>query len=154
MAPGFAARILHEMTTPLELILLNRPSEIARLQDQLEALARRLGLPPKTLHEVQLAVEEHLTNILNYAFDDQGKHKISVRVQAAATELRVEVEDDGRPFDPLKHPVPDLSQPLNARPIGGLGIHMMRKSMDRIEYRRADGKNILVMIKQIKVPAP
>jgi anti-sigma regulatory factor (Ser/Thr protein kinase) len=154
MVPSFAARTLHEMTTPIELILLNRSSEIARLQDQLEALARQLGLSPKALHEVQLALEEHLTNILNYAFEDHREHQISVRIQTAATELRVEVEDDGRPFDPLKHPVPDMSQPLSARPIGGLGIHMMRKSMDRIEYHRADGKNILVMIKEIKVPAP
>jgi anti-sigma regulatory factor (Ser/Thr protein kinase) len=106
------------------------------------------------LHEVQLALEEHLTNILNYAFDNQDEHQISVGVQATATELRVEVEDDGRAFDPLKHPAPELSQPLNARPVGGLGIHMMRKSLDRIEYRREDGKNILVMIKRIKVPTP
>jgi anti-sigma regulatory factor (Ser/Thr protein kinase) len=142
------------MTTPLELILLNRPSEVARLQDQLESLAGQLRLPPKTLHEVQLAVEEHLTNILKYAFEDQDEHRIRVRALPEATELRIEVEDDGRPFDPLKHPPPDLSQPLDARPVGGLGIHMMRKCMDRIEYRRADEKNILVMIKQIKVPTP
>jgi anti-sigma regulatory factor (Ser/Thr protein kinase) len=154
MVAGFAARVLHEMTTLLELILPNRPSEIARLQDQLEALARQRGLPPKTLHEVQLAVEEHLTNILHYAFDDQGEHLIGVRVRVAATELRLEVEDDGRPFNPLKHPEPDLSQPVSERPIGGLGIHMMRKSMDCLEYRRTDGKNILVMIKQIKAPVP
>jgi anti-sigma regulatory factor (Ser/Thr protein kinase) len=142
------------MTTPLELILLNRPSEIARLQDQLESLAGQLRLPPKTLHEVQLAVEEHLTNILKYGFEDESEHQIRVQVLAAPTELRIEVEDDGRPFDPLKHSPPDLSQPLDARPVGGLGIHMMRKCMDRIEYRRTDEKNILVMIKQIKVPTP
>jgi anti-sigma regulatory factor (Ser/Thr protein kinase) len=142
------------MTTPLELILLNRPSEIARLQDQLEALSGQLHLAPKTLHDVQLAVEEHLTNILKYGFEDQAEHRIQVRVLTEATELRIEVEDDGRPFDPLKHPPPDLSQPLEARPVGGLGIHMMRKCMDRIEYRRANEKNVLLMIKQIKAPAP
>jgi anti-sigma regulatory factor (Ser/Thr protein kinase) len=142
------------MTTPLELILFNRPSEIARLQDQLEALGSELGLPLKILHEVQLAVEEHLTNILKHGFDDQGEHRIRVQVLAAPTELRIEVEDDGRPFDPLKHPPPDLSQALDERPVGGLGIHMMRKSMDRMEYRRASGKNILVMIREIKAPAP
>jgi anti-sigma regulatory factor (Ser/Thr protein kinase) len=142
------------MTTPFELILLNRPSEIAQLQDQLEVLAGHLHLAPKTLHDIQLAVEEHLTNILKYGFDDQAEHRIRVRVLAEATELRIEVEDDGRPFDPLKHPSPDLSQPLEARPVGGLGIHMMRKSMDRIDYRRTDEKNILVMTKQIKAATP
>jgi len=142
------------MTNLIELVLLNRPSEIARLQDQLEVIARQFGFPPKTLHDVQLAVEEHLTNILNYGFDDQAEHQIKVRAFIAATELRIEVEDDARPFDPLKHPVPDLSQPLDARPVGGLGIHMMRKSVDRLEYRRAGRKNILVMVKQLKAPTP
>jgi anti-sigma regulatory factor (Ser/Thr protein kinase) len=73
-------------------------------------------------------------------------------VLAAPTELRIEVEDDGRPFDPLAHSAPDLSQPLDKRPVGGMGIHMIRKSMDRVEYRRADGKNILTMTKAIKAP--
>jgi anti-sigma regulatory factor (Ser/Thr protein kinase) len=142
------------MTNPIELVLLNRPSEIARLQDQLEAIANQFGFPSTKLHDVQLAVEEHLTNILNYGFDDQGEHQITVRAFITANELRIEVEDDARPFDPLKHPVPDLSQPVDARPVGGLGIHMMRKSVDRLEYRRAGGKNILVMVKQLKAPTP
>jgi anti-sigma regulatory factor (Ser/Thr protein kinase) len=142
------------MTNALELILLNRSPEIARVQDQLETLARQLGLSAKILHDVQLSVEEHLTNVFHYAFDDQNERRIKVRVLAGETELRVEIEDDGRPFDPLKHPMPDVSLPLDQRPIGGLGIHMIRKSMDRIEYRRVDGKNILVMVKQFKAPAP
>ena len=142
------------MTNPIELILLNRPSEIARLQDQLESFAQQHSLPPKALHEVQLAVEEHLSNVLKYAFTDQGEHRIKVRLQTGATDHCIEVEDDGRPFNPLERPEPNLSLPLDQRPIGGLGIHMMRKSVDRIEYRRANGKNILIMVKQVKAPAP
>jgi anti-sigma regulatory factor (Ser/Thr protein kinase) len=142
------------MSNPIELTLLNRRSEIARLQDQLETLARERALPPKALHDVQLAVEEHLTNILNYAFTDQREHEIHVRLQPGENEFRIEVLDDGRPFNPLEHPAPDLSLPPEQRPIGGLGIHMIRKSMDRVEYRRANGKNLLVMVKQIKTPAP
>lgn len=142
------------MSNPIELTLLNRPTELARLQDQLETLARQHGYPPKTLHEVQLAVEELLTNILNYAFTDQREHEIRVCLRPGESDIEIEVADDGRPFNPLEHPTPDLSLPLEQRPIGGLGIHMIRKSMDRIAYRRADGKNILVMVKQIKSPVP
>ena len=147
-------RAASEMTTPLELTLLNRPAEIARFQDQLETLAGQLGLPTKILHEVQLAVEEHLANILKHGFDDSGEHQIRVRVLPAATELRIEVEDDGRPFDPLKHPAPDLSQPMEARPVGGLGIHMMKKSVDRLEYRYENGKNVVTMTKRLTARAP
>ena len=124
-------------------------SEVARLQDQLESFARQHGLAARVLHDVQLALEEHLTNLLSHGYDDKLEHPISACVQLSATDLRVEVADDGHPFNPLERPAPDLSKSIDERPIGGLGIHMMRKSLDDMEYRRVDGKNILVMIKRI-----
>jgi len=75
--------------------------------------------------------------------------RLPVGVSLSARELRIEVEDDGRPFNPLEHPAPDLSNLVDARPVGGLGIHMMRNSLDGLEYRRQHGKNIMVMIKRI-----
>jgi serine/threonine-protein kinase RsbW len=137
------------MNAQLELTLANQRSAVAQLQDQLEAFARQHGLAARVLHDVQLALEEHLTNILSYGYDDKLEHQIRIRLGLSAPELRVEVEDDGHPFNPLERPAPDLSQPIDERPIGGLGIHMMRKALDGMEYRRADGKNILVMIKRI-----
>lgn len=137
------------MTHQLDLTLLNRATEIARGQDQLEQFAAAHHFPDRKLHEVQVALEEHLTNILHYGYDDHGEHHIQIEVRLTATELRLRVQDDGRPFDPLAHPAPDLSLPLDQRPIGGLGIHMIQKSLDGLEYRREDGKNILVMIKRI-----
>ncbi len=137
------------MNDQLELTLANQRSEVARLQDQLEAFARQHGLAARVLHDVQLALEEHLTNILSYGYGDKLEHQIRVRIQFSAPELRVEVEDDGRPFNPLERPAPELSKPIEERPVGGLGIHMMRKSLDGMEYRREGGKNILVMIKRI-----
>ena len=136
------------MNGQLELTLPNQKSEVTRLQDQLELFAGQRGLSKRVLHEAQLALEEHLTNILSYGYDDQLEHQIKVRVQLNAAELRVEVEDDGHPFNPLEQPIPDIEKPIEERPIGGLGIHMMRKSLDGIEYRRVDGKNILEMIKR------
>ena len=142
------------MSNYFELTLTNQPSEVARLQDQLESFARQHGLAPRALHELQLALEEHLTNVLSYAYADKQEHRIEVRVQLNAPELRVEVEDDGCPFNPLERPTPDLTKPIEERPVGGLGIHMMRKSVDRLEYRRVAGKNILTMFKQVKAPVP
>jgi serine/threonine-protein kinase RsbW len=137
------------MIDRLDLTLLNRVTDIARAQDQLEKFAAAHNVPDRKLHEAQVALEEHLTNILHYGYDDQGEHQIQIQVRLAASELLFEVRDDGRPFNPLAHPAPELSLPLAERPIGGLGIHMMRKSLDGLEYRRVDGKNILVMIKLI-----
>ena len=137
------------MNDQFELTLLNQRSEVARLLDRLEAFARQHGLAPRVLHDVQLALEEHLTNILVHGYDDEGEHSIRVHVQLNATDLRVEVADDGRPFNPLEQPAPDLTKPIAERPVGGLGIHMMQKSLNGTTYRRADGKNILVMMKLI-----
>jgi serine/threonine-protein kinase RsbW len=137
------------MTHQLDLTLLNRAAEIARVQDQLEQFAAAHHFPGRKLHEVQVALEEHLTNIIHYGYDDHAEHPIQIGVRLDDAEWRIQVEDDGHAFNPLTHPAPDLSLPLAERPIGGLGIHMMRKSLDGLEYRRAEGKNILVMIKRL-----
>jgi serine/threonine-protein kinase RsbW len=137
------------MTKQLALTLPNQRSGVARLQDQLESFAQQHGLAARALHDVQLALEEHLTNILSYGYDDKLEHQIRVRVELNPAELRVEVEDDGHPFNPLERLAPDIFKPIAERPIGGLGIHMMRKALDGMEYRRGDGQNILVMIKRL-----
>ena len=137
------------MNDHLELTLLNQKSEVARLQDQLETFVRPHRVAARVLHDLQLALEEHLANILTHGYDDKLENRIRACVQLSATDLRVEVADDGHPFNPLERPAPDLSKSIDERPIGGLGIHMMRKSLDDMEYRRVDGKNILVMIKRI-----
>jgi anti-sigma regulatory factor (Ser/Thr protein kinase) len=137
------------MTKSVEFTLLNQASEIARLQDELEGLGRQHGLDLRVLHAAQLALEEHLTNVIAYGYERGGDHQIRVRVEIGAVELRVEVEDDGRPFNPLEHPAPDLSLSLDERRIGGLGIHMMRQSLDAMEYRREHDRNLLVMIKRL-----
>jgi serine/threonine-protein kinase RsbW len=137
------------MKEQLELTLVNQRSGVTHLQDQLEAFARQHGLAVRVLHDLQLALEEHLTNILSYGYDDKLEHHIRIRLRLQTTELQVEVEDDGHPFNPLERHPPDLSKPVNERPIGGLGIHMMRKALDGLDYRRADGKNILMMTKRL-----
>ena len=137
------------MTDRFELTLLNRTTEIARLHDSLESFARQHAIPERNLQEVQLALEEHLTNIVRYAYDDEREHHITVVVRLAALELQIQIEDDGCPFNPLEHPAPDLTLPIDQRPVGGLGIHMMKKSLDEVEYRRDNDRNVLRMVKRI-----
>lgn len=137
------------MTEQLEFHLVNRSTEIAHAQDQLEQFAAAHQFPERKLHEIQVAFEEHLTNIVRYGYDDDREHQIGIRFKFTPAALLIQVEDDGRPFNPLAHPTPNLSLPLDQRPIGGLGIHMMRKSLDDLDYRRENGRNILVMRKRV-----
>jgi anti-sigma regulatory factor (Ser/Thr protein kinase) len=136
------------MTKQLDLTLLNQPAEIGRAQDELEQFAAACGLADRALHEAQLALEEHLSNIVKYAFKDKQSHQIKVRLRFNRPELQIEVEDDGPPFNPLTRPAPDLSLPIDQRPIGGLGTYMIQKALDHVEYRRDQDKNVLVMIKR------
>jgi len=97
-----------------------------------------------------LAIEEHLTNILTYGFSKADEHLVTFNIQADSRDLVIEVIDDGRPFDPTKYPEPDLSVPAEKRKIGGLGIHMIRQAMDSLQYKRVNGQNILQMRKGLK----
>ena len=103
----------------------------------------------RRVHELQLAVEEHLTNITNHAFDDASNHDINISGVIRDGMLRVQIIDDGKPFNPTEHPSPQLDRPLGERALGGLGIHMMRQSTDGMTYERALGRNILTLCKRI-----
>jgi anti-sigma regulatory factor (Ser/Thr protein kinase) len=123
-------------------------SEIPRLIDWVEACCGADGLPDHLSFKTALALEEAVTNIMKHAFDGvPPPHLITVRLDIAAALLVAEVIDNGRPFDPTTVPAPDLSLPLEQRPTGGLGIHLMRSIMDRIAYRRGNGNNLLRMEK-------
>jgi anti-sigma regulatory factor (Ser/Thr protein kinase) len=133
----------------LELILQNRPEEKQRLLSALEGFAREHHLPPAVVRAADLALEEQVTNILAYAYEDAASHEIRVRLWVENQLLQIEVEDDGRAFDPLSRPPVDTSVPLEEKPIGGLGIHLIRSLMDEVVYRREGGKNILRMRKKV-----
>jgi anti-sigma regulatory factor (Ser/Thr protein kinase) len=134
----------------LEIVLTNRPEERRRLLRALEVFAAEHRLPAKVLQAADLALEEHLTNVLHYAYADAALHEIRVRLSCDERAFLVEVEDDGQAFNPLDAPPVDTYVPLEERPVGGLGIHLMRKFMDTLDYRREGGRNILRMTKRLE----
>ncbi len=133
----------------MEIVLKNQPAQRQELLTALESFARQHHLSSSVKQAADLALEEHFTNVLNYAFADTLTHKILVRFDIDQGYLAVEVEDDGKPFNPLQVPAVDTSQPLDRRPVGGLGIHLIRKFMDELAYRRESGRNILLMRKRL-----
>ena len=135
------------MDAQLSVPVKNRLSELERVAQLVEEFGKRCGLPAQTIFEATLALDEILTNIISYAYDDGAEHDIVVRLSVLAGELSVEVEDDGRPFNPLEVATPLLDVPIDQRPIGGLGMHLVRQVMHGLEYRRAHGKNLLLMRK-------
>ncbi len=137
------------MSAPRTLTLHNRLSELDRLAEELTAFGHAQRLPEPVSQALHLALDEIVTNIISYGYDDQADHQISLRLSLVGGEVTAEVEDDARPFNPLEAPPPDLTAPLEERSEGGLGIHLARTVMDRLEYRRQNGKNYLVMRKRV-----
>jgi anti-sigma regulatory factor (Ser/Thr protein kinase) len=133
----------------LDISLRNDPGELIRVAELVQEFARRHGLSSPDLLAVDLSLHEHLTNIIGYGYDDTGEHRIQVRLRLTDRLLQVEVEDDGRPFNPLEREPIDPTIPLDEKPLGGLGIHMMRSAMDRMEYRRTGGRNVLTLWKRV-----
>jgi anti-sigma regulatory factor (Ser/Thr protein kinase) len=98
---------------------------------------------------VLLAIEELVTNCIEYGYDDADDHTIVIVLSISDGSLTMDVIDDGHPFDPLTAPPPDFSLEVEDRPIGGLGIYLLRKLADNISYERNHGTNRLTLTKRL-----
>src|SRR6266581_2329941 len=136
------------MSGATAITVTNDLAELERLSRVVEEFGRAAGLSAPVIFDLQLAANEIVTNVILYGYDDEREHPIVVRLVANAGEVEIEVEDDGRPFDPSSAPAPRLDLPLEERPLGGLGVHLARRVTDAIEYRRQDDRNILRMRKR------
>ncbi|MBN1345576.1 MAG: ATP-binding protein [Phycisphaerae bacterium] len=132
-------------------VLKNDLAEIGRLADVVAAFGARNGLPERDVHAIHLALEEVVTNVISYGYEDDERHDISVSLCVEGDGIVLEVRDDGRAFDPTRVPDPDVERPLAERPIGGLGLFLVRKSMDSVEYRRERDENVLSMTRSLGV---
>ena len=110
-----------------------------------------MDCPIKIQFQIDVAVEEIFINIASYAYEDKtGFAKIEVIATDNPAAVSIRFTDSGVPYDPLKKPDPDVSLSAEERRIGGLGIYMVKKSMDAMEYEYLDGKNILVIKKVLE----
>jgi len=138
----------------IRIVLRNNLSEIEKLHAELVDFGQTCGLSSRTLSELNLILEEVVANIISYAYGDASRHEIVVQADLADDELVLEVEDDGRAFNPLQIPPPDLKGPLEKRKVGGLGLHLVREFTSSITYDRKQGKNRLVVRKRIEGNEP
>ena len=141
------------MSETLHLILKNDLAEIEQLNLQLEAFGAKHNLHTEELYTLNLCLEEIVTNVILYAWPEGGEHTVDITVNLNDQEIKVVVEDDGLPFNPCEVPEPDLAKPASQRKIGGLGIHLVRKSVNHMGYLNADHKNILMLDKRRKASA-
>lgn len=136
-----------------ELYLLDITSDMANLARVAEVVAdaaKKAKLSQKQSDDVQMAVDEALTNVMEHAYAGQANGQISIQLRVDEQEFFVEIRDQGKPFDPKKVKKPNTKSPLSERAIGGLGIFFMKKLMDKVEFTRDQTSNITRMSKTLK----
>ena len=123
--------------------MVNDSADLERVMDEIDGRLAPLAVSPKRAYAVRLALDELLSNVIRYAYDDAAVHRIGLKLETGVP-FALTIEDDGKPFDPLADaPPPVLDGPVEDRPIGGLGLHILKKMGLRLAYRREAGRNVL-----------
>ena len=137
--------------TPKELTLTATLEELDRVLAFLDGTLEKLDCPVKTKMQLDVALEELFVNVAHYAYTP-GTGPVTIRLETADApkRIRVTLTDRGVAFDPLARKDPDVTLSAEERQIGGLGIFMVKKSMDDVAYARVDGQNVLTVTKKLE----
>ena len=134
----------------MEVRVSNRLDEIDRVNAAFNEFAERHALSSKLRRKINLVFDELLNNIITYAYEDEHEHLIDVHIRLSQAGLTVTITDDGRPFNPFETQAPDTALSVEDRPMGGLGVHLVRNVMDRVAYERHGEKNLVRLEKEIE----
>lgn len=131
-----------------ELHLVGTMADLARIGEFIEEACSQAHVDPAAWFDIVMAVDEACSNVFEHAYEGMAG-QLDLYFETRANDLIITVHDCGRPFDPDSVPMPNVHLPLEERPIGGLGLHLMRQLMDDISFAFAPGEgNTLVMEKR------
>ena len=132
-----------------EIVINNQIEELERLAVFVEEVAEELGLAPELTMNLNLALEEVVSNVILYAYPHEMGEKITIMAQSDSHNLVFTITDKGKEFDPTQVEEADITLSAEDREIGGLGIYIVKNIMNEVTYQRLDGKNILTLKKTI-----
>lgn len=130
----------------LQLTIGADPGEAARAGAAFAEFADAYGLPAAVRRSMNVVLDELLTNAIRYALAER-EGSVTMDVELGPDRLSMTVSDDGKPFNPLAASAPDTTLSVDERPIGGLGIHLVRQLVDEVSYQRRAGRNVVVVSK-------
>jgi anti-sigma regulatory factor (Ser/Thr protein kinase) len=135
--------------TTVRATITNARADLAGVPQWVADFAAAQEIPARVVADLNVALDEVLSNIAKYGYADDGLHSIRLRLTVSETAIEAEVEDDGIAFDPLSFPSPNLDVSPAERKVGGLGIHFVRTLMNEVTYARAADRNRLVLVKYL-----
>lgn len=128
----------------------NRLDELNRVVSFLKDLGVEWALNERLVNSLNLVLEEALSNIILYGYKDELRHTIEIYFKNLGDEIFISIVDDGMAYNPTLRADPDISLSVEDRPVGGLGVFLIKKLMDRVEYLREGDKNVLNLKKDMK----
>jgi serine/threonine-protein kinase RsbW len=136
----------------VRLLITNERVELARVKEDVDRFAAAHGLPSTVLADLQVSLDEVISNIISYGYADNAAHEIVIQLRIADGALHATIEDDGAPFDPLSVSLVDVEADLSKRPVGGLGIRLIRALNDEVRYERTGNRNRLSLRRNLASP--
>jgi len=134
----------------LELTIEIDLAQLAVVRDHVERFAKQENLSRVVAFAAELALEELLTNTISYGYGDKSGQLIEIRLEVLGDQLIIRTVDGALAFDPRTAKEPNTELSLKKRALGGLGVHLIKNLMDRVEYRHKDGKNHVTLRKNLK----
>ena len=134
---------------PMSTALVNDLAEIDRVIELVESFGEGADLSAKVVQQAVLVLDELITNIISYGYQDGERGRIEVSLAVEDDMLTIEIVDDGRPFDVERAPPPKLGASVEQRQVGGLGIHIARSLMDSVRYEHRQDRNCVMLAKRI-----
>lgn len=131
------------------LTLTNNIEEVPQLAAFVDEVCETAGLDMSTTTNMNIALEEAVVNVMSYAYPAGSVGEVQIDALLGDKELCFVIRDKGKPFDPTAQDEADTTLSLEERPIGGLGIYLVRQLMDSINYERIDGQNVLTLRKKL-----
>jgi anti-sigma regulatory factor (Ser/Thr protein kinase) len=137
------------MAAEVEITVISHPRWLRVIRRVLTEYAELKGLDAQSAHEVVLAVDEAVANVIKHSYQGESGRQVTVAAGEVVGGIEVEISDNGEPFDPISQPLP---RPDEIR-VGGRGVFLMQAAMDSVEYERRDGRNCVRMRKSSKAHA-
>jgi sigma-B regulation protein RsbU (phosphoserine phosphatase) len=132
------------------IVLLNDIQEVSKLTAFVDEVCEVVGFSPAVTMQMNLALEEAVVNVMNYAYPEGTHGDVTIEAKTNDVRLKFTIIDSGTPFDPTAMEDVDIHQDAEDRPIGGLGIHLVREIMDSVNYERVDNLNVLTLRKKLR----